>query len=344
MARSLRARAIIAPLSIEGLAMHEEEKSEPSTSSSAPASDAPWRGKATDFHPEVLRLFDAYVHGTLDRRGFLDRAARFAALGTTASALLEALSPKFALAEQVPKTDPRLTVESISIDSPQGYGKVRVYAVRPAKPAGKLGSVLVVHENRGLNPHIEDVTRRFALEGFNAYAPDALFPLGGYPGEEDKARELFQKLDQPKTREDFVAVAAHLKKDAKGNGKLGVVGFCYGGGIAHMLSTRMPDLDAAVPFYGMSPSPDEASKVKAPLLVQLAENDDRINSAWPAYETALKTAGVKFEIHKYPGTQHGFHNDTTPRYDEAAAKLAWQRTLALFDKTLRSARPAKPKT
>jgi carboxymethylenebutenolidase len=314
-----------------------------SAQNTASSADPAWRGKASDFHPEVLRLFDAYVHGGIDRRAFLERAAKFAALGTTAAALLEALSPKFALAEQVPKSDARIKLESIEIDSPRGYGKVRVYSVRPAKPEGKLGSVLVVHENRGLNPHIEDVARRFALEGFNAYAPDALAPLGGYPGDEDKARELFQKLDQPKTREDFVAVAKHLKKDENGNGKLGVVGFCYGGGIAHLLSTRLPDLDAAVPFYGMSPSPDEASKVKAPLLVQLAENDDRINTAWPAYETALKAAGVKFEVHKYSGTQHGFHNDTTPRYDAAAAKLAWQRTLALFNKTLRAPPPVKAK-
>jgi carboxymethylenebutenolidase len=291
----------------------------------------------------VLRLFDSYVHGGIDRRTFLDRAAKFAALGTSAAALLEALSPKFALAEQVLKNDPRLETGSIEIDSPQGYGKVRVYAVRPAKPEGKLGSVLVVHENRGLNPHIEDVTRRLALEGFNAYAPDALFPLGGYPGDEDKARELFQKLDQQKTREDFIAVAKQLKKDPKGNGKLGVVGFCWGGGIAHMLATKLPDLDAAVPFYGMPPSPDEASKVKARLLVHLAENDERINAAWPAYETALKAAGVKFEVFKYPGTQHGFNNDTTPRYDEAAAKLAWQRTLDLFKRTLSAAPPAKAK-
>ncbi len=218
-----------------------------------------------------------------------------------------------------------------------------MYAVRPAKPKGKPGNVLVVHENRGLNPHIEDVTRRFALEGFNAYAPDALAPLGGYPGDEDKARELFSKLDQSKTREDFLAAARFLKSEPHGNGKLGVVGFCYGGGIAHMLATKLAELDAAVPFYGMSPAPEEAAKVKAPLLVNLAENDERINSAWPAYEAALKAAGVKFEVFKYPSTQHGFHNDTTPRYDEASAKLAWQRTLALFQRTLQGAAKDKPK-
>jgi carboxymethylenebutenolidase len=222
----------------------------------------------------------------------------------------------------------------VEIDAPKGYGKVRTYQVRPAKAGGKLPVVLVVHENRGLNPHIEDVARRFALEGFLAVAPDALFPLGGYPGDEDKARESFSKLDQTKTREDFLATAQALKKDPRGNGKLGVVGFCYGGGIAHMLATRMPDLDAAVPFYGMSPAPEEAKNVKAPLLVQLAESDERINTAWPAYEAALKAAKVKLEVFTYPGTQHGFHNDTTPRYDDAAAKLAWQRTVALFKRTL----------
>ncbi|HEU4583008.1 MAG TPA: dienelactone hydrolase family protein [Polyangiaceae bacterium] len=302
------------------------------------------RRTARDFHPEVMKLFDAYVHGVIDRRAFLERAAKFA-IGTTAAALLDALNPKFAQAQQVKKDDPRIKAETLDIPSPQGNGKVHVYAVRPAKPAGKPASVLVVHENRGLNPHIEDVTRRLALEGFNAYAPDALFTLGGYPGDEDKARELFSKLDQTKTREDFVAAAQFLKHDSHGNGKLGVVGFCYGGGIAHLLATRLPDLDAAVPFYGMPPAPEEAKKIKAPLLVHLAEHDDRINAAWPAYETALKTAGVRYEAFTYPGTQHGFHNDTTPRYDEAAAKLAWQRTLALFHRTLDAAppKPSKPK-
>jgi carboxymethylenebutenolidase len=307
---------------------HEDPSAaQPTTAPSA-------RLTADDFHPEVLKLFDAYVHGALDRRGFLERAARFALAGTTAVGLLEALSPKFAQAQQVPKDDARIQSEVLEVPSPAGNGKVRVYAVRPSKPKGKPGNVLVVHENRGLNPHIEDVARRFALEGFNAYAPDALAPLGGYPGDEDKARELFGKLDQTKTREDFLAVAAYLRKEPKGNGKLGVVGFCYGGGIAHFLSTRLPDLDAAVPFYGMSPAPEEAAKVKAPLLVHLAANDERINTAWPAYEAALTAAKVKFEVFTYPNTQHGFHNDTTPRYDEASAKQAWQRTVALFQRTL----------
>ena len=290
----------------------------------------PPRLTANDFHPEVLRLFDAYVHGGIYRRAFLERAARFAAAGMTAAGLLDALSPRFAQAQQVPPKDPRIDATFVELPAPKGYGKMRTYQVRPAKASGKLPVVLVVHENRGLNPHIEDVARRFALEGFLAVAPDALFPLGGYPGDEDKARELFSTLDQQKTREDFVTTAQALKKDPRANGKLGVVGFCYGGGIAHLLSTRLPDLDAAVPFYGMSPAPEEAKAVKAPLLVQLADQDERINTAWPAYEAALTAAKVKFEVFKYPGTQHGFHNDTTPRYDEAAAKLAWQRTLAFF--------------
>lgn len=294
------------------------------------------RLRASDFHPEVLRLFDEYVHGITDRRGFLERAAQFAIGGVSAAALLEALSPRFAEAQQVTPSDPRIETEWLELDSPQGYGKVRGYVARPAKASGKLPAVLVVHENRGLNPHIEDITRRLALEKFMAFAPDALFPLGGYPGDEDKARELFQKLDQAKTREDFVSAAKHLKHHPLANGKLGVIGFCYGGGIAHLLATRLPDLNASVPFYGMAPAPAEAAKVKAPLLVHLAESDERINSAWPPYEAALKAAHVKFEVHRYPGTQHGFNNDTTPRYDEHAAKLAWQRSIAFLERNLRS--------
>jgi carboxymethylenebutenolidase len=292
---------------------------------------------SSDFHPEVLRLFDRYVHGLTDRRGFLDGAAKFAVAGMTANGLLEALSPRFAEAQKVPPTDPRLHSEYVEIDSPQGTGKVRGYLVRPAKPAGKLPTVLVVHENRGLNPHIEDVTRRLALENFLAFAPDALFPLGGYPGDEDKARELFQKLDQTKTREDFVAAASWLKAHPASNGKVGTVGFCYGGGIANFLATRLPWLSAAVPFYGMAPATEEVAKIKAELVIHHAAEDERINAAWPAYETALKVAGVKYSEFTYPGTQHGFNNDTTPRFDEAAAKLAWQRTLALFNRKLRTA-------
>jgi len=293
------------------------------------------RKTASDFHPEVLRLFDKYVHGQISRRGFLDDAARFAVGGLTAVGLLEALSPRFAEAQQVAPTDSRIKAEFVEIPAP-GYGKVRAYKVQPTQSKGKLPVVLVVHENRGLNPHIEDITRRIALDNYIAVAPDALFPLGGYPGDEDKARELFGKLDQSKTREDFVTTAEYLQKLPEGNGKLGVTGFCYGGGIANFLATRVPTLNAAVPFYGMAPAVEDVPKIKAPLLIHFAATDERINGAWPAYEAALKSAGVKYEAYTYPGTQHGFNNDTTPRYDEAAARLAWQRTMAFFDKHLRS--------
>jgi carboxymethylenebutenolidase len=292
--------------------------------------------RASDFHPEVLRLFDQYVHGGIDRRGFLDRAAKFAVGGTTAAVLLEALSPKFAQAQQVPVADPRIKTETVEFASPKGYGKARGYLVRPAKASGPLPTVLVVHENRGLNPHIEDIARRLALDNFIALAPDALFPLGGYPGDEDKARDLFGKLDQAKTQEDFLAAAVYLRGVAGGNGKLGAVGFCYGGGVVNMLATRVPDLAAAVPFYGAAPALDKVPAIKAPLLLVFAGEDERINAMWPPYEAALKTAGVKFEAVKYPGAQHGFNNDTTPRYDDAAAKQAWERTIALFNRTLRA--------
>jgi carboxymethylenebutenolidase len=294
------------------------------------------RKTAQDFDQELLILFDAYVHGAIDRRGFLDKAQKFAIGGVTSAMLLDALNPKFAEAQQVPKDDKRIKAEYVEYQSPQGSGKMRGYLVRPANAKGKLPAVLVVHENRGLNPHIEDIARRLALDNFVAFAPDALFPLGGYPGDEDKAREAFAKLDQAKTREDFVAAAGFLKGRPETTGRIGVVGFCYGGGIAHLLATRLPDLAAAVPFYGNTPAPEEAAKVKAPLLIHFAEKDDRINAAWPAYEAALKKAGVNYQAFTYPGTQHGFNNDTTPRYDEAAAKLAWSRTLEFFTKHLRA--------
>jgi carboxymethylenebutenolidase len=293
------------------------------------------RKTAGDFDQELLDLFDQYVHGGIDRRGFLDGAAKFAVGGTTAAMLLEALVPKFAEAQQVPKDDKRIAPQTVEYASPQGSGTMRGYLVRPASAKDKKRpGVLVVHENRGLNPHIEDIARRLALDGFMAFAPDALAPLGGYPGDEDKARELFPKLDQAKTHEDFVAAAALLKSRPDGTGKVGVVGFCYGGGIANMLATRLPDLAAAVPFYGAQPKAEDVPKIKASLLIHYAEKDDRINAGWPAYETALKANHVKYEAFIYPGTQHGFNNDTTPRYDEAAAKLAWSRTVEFFKKTL----------
>lgn len=293
------------------------------------------RKKASDFDPDVLILFDAYVHGAIDRRGFLQKASKYAVGGVTAAMLLDQLNPQFAEAQQISPDDKRLKTEFVTYPSPQGYDKTRGYLVRPAGATGKLPGVLVVHENRGLNPHIEDIARRIALDNFIAFAPDALAPLGGYPGNEDEARKLFPQLDQAKTREDFVAAAAFLKNQPDCTGKIGVVGFCYGGGVANFLATRLPDLAAAVPFYGNQPSAEDAAKIKAPLLIHYAETDQRINAGWPAYEAALKAAGVSYEMHMYPGTQHGFNNDTTPRYDEAAAKVAWDRTIAFFNKHLR---------
>jgi carboxymethylenebutenolidase len=294
------------------------------------------RKKASDFDQELLNLFDKYVHGLIDRRGFLDGAGRFAVGGMTAAMLLDALQPRFAEAQQVPQDDKRLKTEYLEYSSPQGTGKMRGYFARPANASGKLPGVLVVHENRGLNPHIEDIARRLALENFVTFAPDALTPIGGYPGSEDKARELFQKLDQATTREDFVTAVSFLKSRPECTGKVGAVGFCYGGSIANMLATRVPDLGGAVPFYGGQPKAEDVPKIKAPLLIHYAENDERVNAGWPAYEAALKANGVKYETFIYPGTQHGFNNDTTPRYDEAAAKLAWSRTVEFFKKNLRT--------
>ena len=289
---------------------------------------------AADFDQELLILFDAYVHGDLDRRGFLDRAGKFAVGGLTAAGLLAALSPDFAAAQVVPKDDARLSTELVDVPSPMGYGSLKAYVAKPANAVGKLPSVLVIHENRGLNPHIEDITRRIALDGYLAFAPDALAPLGGYPGDEDKARALFATLDQSKTRQDMLASAKALMARPDSTGKVGVVGFCYGGGVAHMLATQMPELAAAVPYYGNLPPADDATKVKAPLLIHFAAMDDRINKAWPPYEAALKAAGAPFTAHTYAGTQHGFNNDTTPRFDAAAAALSWGRTMAFFKERL----------
>jgi carboxymethylenebutenolidase len=291
---------------------------------------------ANDFDQELLNLFDQYVHGSIDRRGFLERAAKFAVGGVTAAMLLDALSPKFAEAQQIAKDDKRIKTEYLEYPSPAGSGKQRGYLVRPASAAGKLPTILVVHENRGLNPHIEDIARRLALDNFMAFAPDALTALGGYPGDEDKARELFPKLDQTKIREDFVAAVEYLKGRPDSTGKVGAVGFCYGGGIANMLATRVPDLAAAVPFYGGQPRVEDVPKIKAPLLIHYAENDERINAGWPAYEAALKANNVRYTAHFYPGTQHGFNNDTTPRFDAQAAKLAWQRSVEFFQANLRT--------
>ena len=293
------------------------------------------RKSAEDFDQDLLVLFDAYVHGDIDRRGFLDRAAKFAVGGMTAVMLLDALSPQFAEAQVVPKDDKRLKTEYLEFDSPQGSGKARGYLARPANASGKLPAVLVVHENRGLNPHIEDIARRLALDNFMAFAPDALFPLGGYPGDEDKARELFPKLDQAKIRQDFIAATHLLMKRPDSTGKVGVVGFCYGGAMANNLATLVPELAAAVPFYGSAPNPADVSKIKAALLIHFAQNDQRVNASFPPYEEALKANKIQYEAHTYPGTEHGFNNDTTPRFNPEAAKLAWTRTVDFFNKHVR---------
>jgi carboxymethylenebutenolidase len=297
------------------------------------------RKTASDFDPQVLRLFDQYVHGDIDRRGFLSGTARIAGGMAAATGLLAMLAPQFAQAQQVAADDARIATSRVDFDSPQGNGKGRAYVARPADAEGRqLPVVLVIHENRGLNPHIEDVARRFAVAGYIAVAPDALFPLGGYPGDEDKARAEFQKLDQDKAKQDFLAAAKFARKFDGGNSSLGVTGFCWGGGMSHWLATQLPDLEAAAPFYGPAPAPAEAKKVKAELLVVLAENDERVNTTWPPYEAALKETKAKYAVYQPAGTEHGFHNDTTPRYDEAAAKEAWTRTLALFGRTLGAAK------
>jgi len=293
------------------------------------------RKTASDFPPEVLKLFDGYVHGMLNRREFLDRAVKFAIGGFTAAAMLESLGPNYAWAQQVAKDDGRIKTEYLSYPSPHGSGTMRGYFARPASAGGKLPGILVIHENRGLNPYIEDVARRLAVANFVAFAPDALTPVGGYPGDEDKARELFAKQDAKKRTEDLVAAAGYLKARPECTGKIGAVGFCFGGGIVNLLAVRLPDLAAAVPFYGSQPAAADVAKIKAPLLIHYAALDERINARWPAYEAALKANGIKYEMHMYPNTNHGFHNDTTPRYDEAAAKLAWQRTVDFFNKNVR---------
>ncbi|MCW1923824.1 dienelactone hydrolase family protein [Luteolibacter arcticus] len=295
------------------------------------------RKTAHDFPQELLDLYDEYVHGQVGRRGFLERASQFAVGGVTVAGLLAALSPQYAFAQQVPKDDARITVSYENYDSPKGAGagKMRGYLARPAKPAGKLPGVIVIHENRGLNPYIEDVTRRLAVAGFVAFAPDALTPLGGYPGNDDEGRNRQAQRKKEEMEEDFIAGTQWLHAHALCNGKVGAVGFCFGGGMANTLAVRLPDIViAAVPFYGGQPPADDAAKIKGALLLQFAEKDERVNAGWPAYEEALKKAGVKYEAHIYPGVNHGFHNDTTPRYDEAAAKLAWERTIGFFKKQL----------
>jgi carboxymethylenebutenolidase len=294
------------------------------------------RKKASDFPQELLDLFHLYVHGDIDRRSFLDRAGKFAVGGLTALGILEMLKPNYAWAQQVPKDDKRILTEYITVMSPQGNGSIRGYFVRPSGPTGKVPAVLVVHENRGLNPYIEDVARRLGVANFVAFAPDGLTSVGGYPGDDEKGGQLFGKVDRAKMTEDFVASAEWVKNRPESTGRLGVVGFCFGGGIANTLAVRMPDLGAAVPFYGAAPAAADVPKIKAAMLIHHGEMDANLVKAWPAYEEALKANQIRYEGYIYPKAQHGFHNDTTPRYDEAAAKLAWQRTLDHFNKYLRT--------
>ena len=289
------------------------------------------RKQAQDFDQELLDLFDDYVHGRIVRRDFFGRAAKFAVAGLTVESLLESLSPNYSWAEQVPVDDERLATKTIEYASPKGAGQMSGYLAYPAKAQGKLPAVVVVHENRGLNPYIADVVRRLGVAGFLAFGPDALFPLGGYPGNDDEGRAMQAKRDGAEMTQDFIAAAKLLKKHEQSNGKVGVVGFCFGGGMANTLAVEIPDvIQAAVPFYGRQPASDEVKKIKAALLIHNAGLDKRINEGWPAYKEALDAAGVEYTAHEYEGVNHGFHNDTTPRYDEAAAKLAWERTLAFF--------------
>ncbi len=291
--------------------------------------------KATDFDQKLLNLFDRYVHGLINRREFLEGASKFAVGGLSAAAILESLNPQYVQAQQIPEDDPQLRTETIEYPSPQGSGTIRAYLARPANSSGNLPGVVVIHENRGLNPHIKDVARRTGLAGFLALAPDALTPLGGYPGNDDEGRTLQRQLDRGKMTEDFVAAALHLKSHPECSGRIGVVGFCFGGGMANTLAVRLPDLAAAVPFYGGQPAAEEVPKIKAPLLLHYAGLDARVNKGWPDYEAALKANGVTYTAHIYEGANHGFHNDTTPRYDQAAATLAWQRTIDFFNQRLR---------
>jgi len=291
--------------------------------------------QAKDFDQELLNLYDDFAHGRLSRRDFARKAAAFAVGGVTAEALIERLSPNYALAQQVAPSDPRIHTEYVTYESPKGGGKIKGLLGRPKAGDAKYPAVLVIHENRGLNPYIEDVARRLAVAGFLALAPDALSPLGGYPGDDDKGRELQAKRNGEEMTEDFIAGAEYLKVHPNSTGKVGAVGFCYGGGIVNTLAVRIPKtISAGVPFYGRQPRPEDVAKIEAPLLIHYAGLDTRVNEGWPAFEKALKASGKTYEAFTYPDVNHGFHNDTTPRYDKKAAELAWERTIAFFKKNL----------
>ena len=293
------------------------------------------RRKASDFPQELLNLFDHYVHGRMSRRAFLKRAQAYAVAGASASSLFAMLKPNYAWAIQVPADDTRIRTETVVVPSPKWNGSIKGYLARPAN-CDRLPDVLFIHENRGLNPYIEDVARRLALANFIAFAPDGLTSVGGYPGDDEEAAALFQKVDQGKMREDFLAAAAWLKSRPDSTGKVGAIEFCFGGGVVNDLAVAMgPDLAAAVPFYGLQPRAEDAARIKAPVNAQYGELDSRITPGWPAFDAALTSAGVPHEGHIYKGANHGFHNDTTPRYDEAAAKEAWGRALDWFNRYLR---------
>lgn len=292
------------------------------------------RMTAKDFAPELLELYDFYAHGRITKREFLDRAGRYAVGGLTATAILGMMSPDYALAEQVSFNDPDILAEYVMYLSPNGHGEVRGYLVRPVAADGKLPAVVVVHENRGLNPYIEDVARRLAKAGFLALAPDGLTSVGGYPGNDEAGRELQSTVDSARLMNDFFAAVEWLMDHEMSTGRVGITGFCYGGGVANAAAVAYPELRGAVPFYGRQPASEDVAKIKAPLLIHYAELDQRVNEGWPAFEAALKAAGVRYEAFIYPGVNHGFHNDSTPRYDQAAAELAWERTIAFFKENL----------
>jgi carboxymethylenebutenolidase len=293
------------------------------------------RMKAGDFPKEVLSLFDKYVHGMIDRRGFLDGAAKFAVGGLSAAAMLESLRPRYAWAQQVPPDDERIRAEYIEYPSPDGSGTMRGLFAKPETGSGPWPAVLVIHENRGLNPYIEDVVRRFAAADFVALGPDALTPLGGYPGNDDEGRQMQSQLDRETMTEDFIAGARYLMSHADSTGRVGAVGFCFGGGMVNTLAVRLPELGAGAPFYGSQPPAEDVPRIQAPLMIHYAGLDERVNAGWPAFETALRANDKTYVMHMYDGANHGFHNDTTPRYDEDAAQLAQERTMAFFNEHLR---------
>lgn len=296
--------------------------------------DAAPRMKASDFHPYILEIFDGYVHGKLTKREFIREAGKFAAAGVTGLMILNQLAPDYALAQQVKADDPSIITKKVVVPSPEGHGTINGLLARPAQAKGKLPAVLVIHENRGLNPYIEDVARRLAKAGYLALAPDGLTSAGGYPGNDEMGREFQAKLDPAMLLEDFFASFEYLRDHSDSTGKVGAVGFCYGGGVCNALAVAYPDLGASVPYYGRQPRAEEVPAIKAPLLIHYAEADERINGGWLPYQAALISSQKRYEVHFYPGTQHGFHNDSTPRYDKTAAELSWARTLAFFNANL----------